>query len=75
MSDLRDSKVYQKAYAFSICIVSLYKQVAERHKEYVLSKQILRSGTSIGAPIICSRRIMLICIKKQTKSQKCSTQS
>ncbi|MCL1892541.1 MAG: four helix bundle protein [Alphaproteobacteria bacterium] len=39
----------QKAMEFSIRIYNLYKYLCENKKEFVLSKQILRSGTSIGA--------------------------
>ena len=39
----------EKSMAFSVRIVNLYKYLTETKKEYVLSKQILRSGTSIGA--------------------------
>ncbi len=49
MSDAEKSQVYQKAYAFAIRIVKLYQHLCERKKEYVLSKQILECGTSIGA--------------------------
>ena len=38
-----------KSEAFAIRVVKLYKYLSENKKEYVLSKQILRSGTSIGA--------------------------
>ena len=38
-----------KAMAFSIRIVKLYSYLKDEKKEYVLSKQMLRSGTSIGA--------------------------
>ena len=41
----------EKSMAFSIRIVHLYRYLTEEHKEYILSKQILRSGTSIGANI------------------------
>jgi four helix bundle protein len=51
MSDLNKSKVYQKAYAFSVCVVNVYKLLCENHKEYTLSRQLLRCGTSIGANI------------------------
>ncbi len=43
--------IKEKSYAFALRIVSLYKYVCER-KEFVLSKQVLRSGTSIGANIL-----------------------
>lgn len=51
MNDCKKSIVYQKAYAFSIRIVKLYQHLCTQKKEYVLSKQILRCGTSIGANI------------------------
>ena len=43
--------VSQKSYAFAIRIVKLYKYLTHEHKEYVLSKQVLRSGTAVGALI------------------------
>lgn len=46
-----ESKVYDKAYKFAIRIVKGYKYLCENKQEYVLSKQLLRSGTSIGANI------------------------
>ena len=38
-------------FAFAIRVVKLYKYLCDDKKEYVLSKQLLRSGTSIGANI------------------------
>ena len=46
-----DNAVVDKGMAFSIRIVKLYKFLIENKREYVLSKQILRSGTSIGANV------------------------
>lgn len=40
-----------KSKAFAVRVVKLYQYLCEEKKEYVLSKQILRSGTSIGANI------------------------
>ncbi len=40
---------YERAYAFAVRIVNAYKHLTVEKKEYVLSKQLLRSGTSIGA--------------------------
>ena len=40
-----------KSYTFALRVVKLYKYLVSEKKEYVLSKQILRSGTSIGALI------------------------
>lgn len=41
----------EKSYSFAIRSVKLYKYLVTEQKEFVLSKQILRSGTSIGANI------------------------
>ena len=38
-----------KSKSFAVRIVNLYKHLCDEKKEYVLSKQVLRSGTSIGA--------------------------
>lgn len=38
-----------KSFAFSVRVVNAYKYLVKEHKEFVLSKQFLRSGTSIGA--------------------------
>jgi len=43
--------ILEKAFDFAVRIVKLYKYLCEDKKEYVLSKQLLRSGTSIGANI------------------------
>ena|SRR5690606_31424599 len=47
----KDNVVQIKSYAFAIKIVETYKFLIEEKKEYTLSKQLLRSGTSIGANI------------------------
>ena len=43
--------IEEKSFAFAIRIVNLYKHLNEAKKEFVLSKQLLRSGTSIGANV------------------------
>ena len=48
---MRDSLLREKSYNFALRIVKLYKFMASEKSEYVLSKQIIRSGTSIGANI------------------------
>lgn len=48
---MTDSITRQKSEAFAIRIVRLYRHLTETEKEYVLSKQMLRAGTSIGANI------------------------
>ncbi len=51
MKMTKDNVTYTKAYNFAIRIVKAYQYLCEEKKEYVLSKQMLRSGTSIGANI------------------------
>ena len=46
-----ENVVEVKSFAFAVRIVKLCRIIADRNKEYVLSKQLLRSGTSIGANI------------------------
>lgn len=46
-----DNIVQEKSYAFALRMVKLYQHLAEQKKEFVLSKQVLRSGTSIGANV------------------------
>ena len=48
---MRKSIVKDKSFDFAIKIVNLYKYLRADMNEFVLSKQILRSGTSIGANI------------------------
>lgn len=43
--------VMEKSYSFALRIVKLYKFLSIEQKEFVLSKQVLRSGTAIGALI------------------------
>ena len=43
--------VESKSKAFALRIIRMYKYLCDEKKEYVLSKQVLRSGTSIGANI------------------------
>jgi four helix bundle protein len=48
---MKENVIQIKSYAFAVRIVKVYKYLCEEKKEYVLSKQLLRSGTSIGANI------------------------
>jgi len=45
----RKGPIYEKSFAFALRIVKLAKYLQEDKKEFVLSKQVLRSGTAIGA--------------------------
>lgn len=46
-----DNVIVEKSKAFALRIIKLYKYLCNEKKEYILSKQILRSGTSIGANV------------------------
>jgi four helix bundle protein len=48
---MKDNIVKNKSFAFAVRIVKLYQYLCENKKELVLSKQLLRSGTSVGAMI------------------------
>jgi four helix bundle protein len=46
-----DNQIVTDSKAFAVRIIKLYKYLTEEKKEFVISKQVLRSGTSIGANI------------------------
>ncbi len=46
-----DNIVQEKGYGFAVRVVRLYQHLSTEKKEFVLSKQLLRSGTGIGANI------------------------
>lgn len=46
-----DNVIQKKSYDFAVRIVKLYKYLVDEKKEFVLSKQLLRCGTSVGANI------------------------
>jgi len=49
VNDMKKNVIKDKSFAFALRAVKLYKYLCDNKKEYVLSKQILRSGTAIGA--------------------------
>ena len=54
---MSESTVYDKSKDFSVRIVKLYQYLTELKNEYIMSKQLLRCGTSIGENIaesLCS---------------------
>ena len=53
---IMDNVIEEKSFLFAIRVVNLYKYLCTSKKEYVLSKQLLRSGTSIGANIAESQQ-------------------
>ena len=48
---MKENIIKTKSFDFAVAIVSIYKQLTEERKEFVISKQLLRSGTSIGAMV------------------------
>ena len=51
MKDKSDNVIVEKSKAFALRIIKLYTYLTEKKKEFVISKQILKSGTSIGANV------------------------
>ena len=51
MTVKKENVVMGKSYTFALRVIKLYKYLVAEKKEYVLSKQLLRSGTAIGALI------------------------
>ena len=48
---MRENILKEESFRFAVRVVNLYKHICAEKKEFVLSKQILRSGTSVGAMI------------------------
>lgn len=48
---MKKNNLYEKAYAFAIRVVKGYQFLSKEKREFILSKQLLRCGTSIGANI------------------------
>ncbi|ATA72924.1 hypothetical protein CGC49_06320 [Capnocytophaga sp. H4358] len=48
---MKENIIKEKSFAFAIRIVKLYQYLQDSKKEFVLSKQLLRSGTSVGAMV------------------------
>ena len=53
---MKENIALDKSFDFAVRIVNLYKHITINKKEYVLSKQLLRCGTSIGANITEAQR-------------------
>ncbi|MCP5351867.1 MAG: four helix bundle protein [Chromatiales bacterium] len=47
----RDSAVHDKSFAFAVRVVNMARHLQGERREFVLSKQVLRSGTSVGANV------------------------
>lgn len=51
MGTLKENVLKDKSYVFALEVIKVYRHLSEKQREFVLSKQLLRSGTSIGANI------------------------
>jgi four helix bundle protein len=51
MAEMKENIIAEKSFAFAVRVVQLYKWLKKEKQEYELGKQILRSGTSVGANI------------------------
>ena len=47
---MRENLILEKSYSFALKIIELYRSLCEQN-EFVISKQVLKSGTSIGANV------------------------
>ncbi|MBR5622710.1 MAG: four helix bundle protein [Opitutales bacterium] len=48
----QESLIKPRSFEFSVRVVNLYKFLTEERKEFIMSKQLLRSGTSVGANVV-----------------------
>lgn len=53
---MKETALQKKSKAFAVRIIKMYQFLCEEKHEYILSKQVLRSGTSIGANIREAKR-------------------
>ena len=51
LNENKTNLILEKSYSFALLVVELYKFLTQEKKEYILSKQLLRCGTSIGANV------------------------
>ncbi len=47
----KENKIMEKSKAFALKIIKLYNYLCKNKKEYIIAKQLLKSGTSIGANV------------------------
>jgi four helix bundle protein len=48
---MKENIIREKSYQFAIRIINFYKYLVYKEREYILARQLLRSGTSIGANV------------------------
>ena len=72
---MKRSVVREKSYLFALRVIKAYKYLTQERREFALSKQVLRSGTSIGALVkeaehAQSRADFIKNISKHSKNNK-----
>ena len=73
---MAENAVLDKSYVFALHVIQLYKFLCDENKEYVLSKQLLSSGTSIGASVneaqaaISKKNLLQKCLYRVEKQEK-----
>ena len=53
---MKENVIERKSYAFAVRIVNLHKYLVNQKHEYIMSRQICKSGTSIGANVAEAQR-------------------
>ncbi|MEM7548737.1 MAG: four helix bundle protein [Bacteroidota bacterium] len=48
---MKENLIQEKSFVFAVRIIKMYQHLTSEKKEFILTKQVLRSGTSIGANI------------------------
>jgi four helix bundle protein len=66
----KGNPAFEKAYALAIRIVNAYKHFCDQKREFVSSKQLLRSGTSIGANLAEARDQQSLTFEAYQREQK-----
>ena len=51
MNENKENIIIQKSFDFAVRIIKLYQYLCKEKNEFVMSKQVLRSGTAVGALI------------------------
>ncbi len=46
---MKNKLIYEKSYDLSVSVIELYKELTTNRREYIMSKKLLRCGTSVGA--------------------------
>ena len=70
---MKENVIMRKSFAFSVRIMNLQKYLSQKKGEYVVSRQICKSGTSIGANIAEAQRAQStadFCIENENRAER-----